>query len=55
MQNNTTHDPLVIAEIGCNHCGNFDTAMKMIKTAAATMMAVSVREQGSQESLTRIQ
>ena len=26
--------PKVICEIGCNHLGKFDIAMKMIKTAA---------------------
>ena len=26
--------PKVICEIGCNHLGNFDIALKMIKTAA---------------------
>ena len=26
--------PKIICEIGCNHLGNFDIAMEMIKTAA---------------------
>lgn len=27
-------EPYVVAEIGCNHCGDFDLCLKMIRTAA---------------------
>ena len=27
-------NPKIVCEIGCNHLGNFDIAMDMIKTAA---------------------
>ena len=27
-------EPYVVAEIGCNHCGNFDLCLKMIRAAA---------------------
>ena len=45
MQDKTIQEPLVIAEIGCNHCGNFDTAIKMIKIAAEFCKADVVKFQ----------
>ncbi len=45
MQDKTIQEPLVIAEIGCNHCGNFDTAIKMIKIASEFCKADVVKFQ----------
>lgn len=43
--NAPTTQPKLIAEIGCNHCGNFETALEMIRVAAQFCRADVVKFQ----------
>lgn len=49
------NDPILIAEIGCNHCGSFDTAVEMIKIASNFCEAdiVKFQKRSNKELLTK--